>query len=110
MTEEASCGHTQIAAPVPHQDKSNAEASAEPCPHAETREMLRETIEENRKTLKRGLLKARVLSSTWSIIILSMLNYSMSMDNTVLYFAWAFYFFWAGEAVWEMLRLSKDTK
>ena len=74
----------------------------EPCPHAETRDLLNEAIEDNKRTLKRGLLKARVLSSTWSIIILSMLNYSMSMDNTVLIFAWVFYIFWAGEALWEM--------
>ena len=74
----------------------------EPCPHAETQEIIRET----RVLLKKGLLKARCLSSTWSLMIVLLVNTQMNINWTLIAAIVAFYVIWVGEAIWEMKRLS----
>lgn len=73
----------------------------EPCPHAETQEIIRET----RALLKRGLLKARILSSTWSLMIVLMINTQMDINWELIAALIAFYVLWVGEALWEMKKL-----
>ena len=70
----------------------------EPCPHAETQEIIHET----RILLKKGLLKARILSSTWSLMIVLMVQASMSIPMELLLGILGFYSLWVGEAIWEM--------
>ena len=73
----------------------------EPCPHSETQEIIRET----RSLLKRGLLKARILSSTWSLMIVLMINTQMNINWQLIAALIAFYVMWVGEALWEMKKL-----
>ena len=74
---------------------------SEPCPHAETQEIINET----RKVLKKGLLKARILSSTWSLAIVLLVQNSMSLNPNISLAAVAMYVLWAGEALWEIKRI-----
>ena len=71
------------------------------CPHAETQAIINET----RILLKKGLLKARILSSTWSLMIVLMVQSSMSVPIELLLGIFSFYILWVGEAVWEMKKL-----
>ena len=58
-----------------------------------------------RKALKKGLLKARILSSTWSLAIVLLVQNSMSLNPNISMAAVAMYVLWAGEALWEIKRL-----
>ena len=56
--------------------------------------------------LKRGLLKARILSSTWSLMIVLMINTQMNINWQLIAALIGFYVIWVGEALWEMKKLS----
>ena len=78
------------------------------CPHAETREILEAAIAENKRSLKRALLKLRIMSSTWSIAIFTAITLNMGMQETLLFAGWGIYALWAGEAAWEIRNLDKQ--